>query len=175
MSNYSRDDVLLELEKAREQLLNIVNTNIDTLIARIKSGEEIEISSEPYEITYPLSAEPYLFKGMKPTAILFGEERVAVKNWRVVCTEIMQRCIADPDRHADLLYLRNKIAGKVRVILSDKPDGMNRPLKLADELYMETFYDTEWLIRILTKELLDNARFDYSGISVAVMPGRGRR
>jgi len=174
MSNFSRDDALLELKRIRENLLMVVNTTIDSLITRLENGEDIEIGA-PAEITYPLSVTPSLFKGMKPTSVLFGEERVAVKTWRQVCSEIMQRCIADPDRHADLLYLRNKIAGKVRVILSDKPDGMNRPLKLADDLYFETFYDTEWLIKILTKDLLDNARFDYSDISVTVMPGRGRR
>jgi len=174
MSNDKKELALLELKNLRENLLSIVNTSIDSLIARLESGEDIEIGTSSI-VTYPLNVTPALFKGMKPIAILFGEERVAVKNWRTVCTEILQRCIADPDRHADLLYLRNKIAGRVRVMLSDKPDGMNRPLKLTDELYMETFYDTEWLIRILTKELLDNARFDYSDISIEVMPGRGRR
>jgi len=174
MSNFTKDDALLELKKVREDLFNLVNTTIGTLITRLESGEDIE-NGLSFETVYPLSITPSLFKGTKPTAVIFGEERVEVKTWRTVCFEIMQRCISDPDKHADLLYLRNKIAGRTRVILSDKPDGMNKPLKLADALYMETFYDTEWLIRILTKELLGNARFDYNDISIEVVPGRGRR
>ena len=174
MSNNKKETALLELKTLRENLLSIVNTSIDGLITRLENADEIETALS-FEIIYPLSVNPHLFKGTKPITVLFGKERVAVKNWRSVCMEILQRCIVDPEKHSNLLYLRNKIHGRVRTILSDKPDGMNRPLKLENELYLETYFDTEWLIRILTNEILNTLRFDYSDISIEVRPGKGRR
>ena len=170
-SGLPQEITLREIESTRAALMALIETTMDALRQRILDGD-LNAADNRRECVYPLSVAPALFKGTKPAAVLFGAERVEVKTWRTVCAEILQRCIADPDRYADLLYLRNKIAGRVRVILSDKPDGMSRPLKLTGDLYFESFYDTEWLIRILTKEVLDNTCFDYSNISVAVISGR---
>jgi len=173
MNNHSKEYIMSELENVRGQLLGLVNTKIDTLIARIESGETIDENDAPCEVVYPLYIEPYHFKGAKPAAVLFGAERVEVKTWRDVCKEIMSRCIADNDKFADLLYLRNKIHGRKRTLLADTPDDMTRPLKLAEELYFESHFDTEWLIGILTREILDTIRFDYSDISIALKSNRG--
>ena len=77
MNNDKREAALSELKNLRENLLTIVNTSIDSLITRLENGEEIETGC-PLEITYPLSVSPALFKGTKPTAVLFGKERVEV-------------------------------------------------------------------------------------------------
>jgi len=66
------------------------------------------------------------------------------------------------------MYLRNKTAGKVRVFLSDKPDGMTRPLKIDEDMYAETHYGSQTLMHILVNRILIPARFDCSNISVVI-------
>ena len=87
------------------------------------------------EYIFPFTAEPYIFIGKKPAAVFFGEERVDVKNWRDVLKLILTRC--NEKCHNDLMYLRNKVAGKVRVFISDKPDGMARPFMLDEDIYVD--------------------------------------
>jgi len=130
----------------------------------ILNGESAETS----EITYPLSSQPFFFKGKKPLAVLFGEERVEFRTWIKVYTEILHRCNAE--KHEILMELRGKISGRDRIILSKKSEGMTRPIKLADDMFVESFYDTEGLIYILTKRILDAVRYDYSRISVVLKP-----
>jgi len=173
-----KNSALLKLEEAREQMLALINTSIDSLIDRINSGEPIEDSSDgssAVETIYPLSITPALFKGTKPTAVYFGGERVEVKTWRKVYTLILQRCADIPEKLNTLIHLRGKISGRSRFFLSGKPDGMDKPVKIAEELYAESYFDTEVLMRILTTEFLDSARYDYSDISVSVIAGGGRR
>jgi hypothetical protein len=67
--------------------------------------------------------------------------------------------------------LRNKIAGSQRVFLADKPDGMNIPLKINGGLYAEGKFDSEYRI-IALRQILDAANYDYSEISVEVIPNR---
>jgi hypothetical protein len=125
-----------------------------------------------YETIYPLCIDPARFKGTKPTFVYFSEEKVAVKTWREVYTLILQRSAARAEIFENLMYLRGKISGRKRVILSGKPNGMNVPVKIADELFAEGFFDTEWLIKVLTVDILDAAHYDYSDISVSVVAGK---
>ena len=171
----NRDIVLAELENVREKMLDVVNNRIDDLINRIESGEPFDGDDTPVETVFPLSAAPSYFKGTKPTAVFFGDEKTAVKTWFNVYTLILQRCAEDQKKREAFLYLCNKIMGRKRVILSDKPDGMNRPAEVTEGVYAEGFFDTEWLIRILTTQLLDNVRYDYSDISVSVTTLKKRR
>jgi len=120
------------------------------------------------EYTYPLTVPFYLFIGKKPAAVLFGDERVNVKSWREVYAAIIKRCNDDPKCHERLLYLRNKAAGKVRVFLSDKPDGITRPYQIDANLYGEVQYGTATLLHILCNRILEPARFDYSGIKIVL-------
>jgi len=121
-----------------------------------------------HEFIYPFTADTYLFIGKKATAIYFGEERVAVKNWRGVFKLLMDCC--NRERHDELIYLRNKVAGKVRVFLSDKPDGMARPFKLDDELFADSgHYGTATLLHILRDLILKSAHFDYDNIRIAII------
>ena len=173
-----KDIALLRLEEARVQLLAIVNTSIDSLIDRINNGEPLTDSdggSSAAETVYPLSTTPALFKGTKPTAVYFGEEKVEVKTWRKAYTLILQRCADIPEKRDKLMSLRGRISGRSRFFLSGKPDGMDTPIKIAEGLYVESYFDTEFLLRILTTEFLDIVRFNYSDISVSVVDGKRRR
>jgi len=127
MSNFTKDDALRELKKVREHLLNVVNTTVDALIARLENGDEDIETGFPSETVYPLSIMPSLFKGTKPNAVIFGKERIAVKTWREAYSLILRW--GDDEKHDALMELRNKIAGRSRTFLSDKPDGMDYAIK----------------------------------------------
>ena len=170
--NVNKDIVLSELEETREYLLSYVNSSIDALKVRIESGEPLSADNAPIVTTYPLSYNSALFKGTKPTAVYFGDEKVEVKTWRKTYTLILQRCAAIPKNHAMLMSLRNRVHGRDRSFLSDKPDGMNKPIEIADGLFAEGYFDTEWLVRVLTTEFLDVVGYDYSNISVSVIPAK---
>ncbi len=120
------------------------------------------------EYVYPLTVAPHIFIGKKPAAVLFGEERVEVKSWRQVYSAIIGRCNQDPTGHEMLMYLRDKAGGKVRMFLSEKPDGMTRPLKVDDSLWAEIQYGSQTLMHILVNQILAYARFDYSNIKIAI-------
>lgn len=95
-----------------------------------------------------------------------------VGTWKMVLQEILQRCNADPEKHVELMNLRGKISGRERVFLAKEPESMRSPIKLSENLYVETHYDTETLIRIMTTRILDAVGYDYSGISVAIRNSR---
>jgi hypothetical protein len=89
------------------------------------------------EIEYALKNAPaYRFIGKKPAAVLFGDERVEVKKWTDVYRLVYECVNQNPQAHEDLMYLRNKAAGKVRVFISDKPDEMRRSIKVDEDLYI---------------------------------------
>ena len=121
-----------------------------------------------YERIYPLTSPTHLFVGTKPAAVLFGDERVEVKTWRQVYSVIIGRCNENQQHHERLMYLRNKAAGKVRLFLSDKPDGMTRPYKIDTDLWGEVHYGSSTLLHILTNQILAYTGFDYSGISIEI-------
>jgi hypothetical protein len=70
------------------------------------------------------------------------------------------------------MSLRGKVSGRERTFLSGKPDGMDVPIKVAEGLYAEGYFDTEWLVKVLTKHILLPACYDYSGIRIAVIPNK---
>jgi len=156
-----------EVKKARDSLIQIVNENFDRLIVRLENPDLI---CEPieYERILPLTTDPSKFIGKKPKAVLFGEERVEVKTWCKVYEIILKRCNEDPKHHKMLMYLRNKVAGKCRVFLSDKPDRMSKPLRIDDDLYGEIHYGSATLAHILVNHILTPVGFDCSGISVVL-------
>ena len=173
MNNTQRETALTELHKLREDLLAVVNTTVDSLIARLENGEDIIDNVFPCETIYPLTTTASIFKGMKPAAVIFGDERIEVNNWRDVCLLIMRWC--DDEKHDALMDLRNKISGRSRTFLSDKPGNMDIPLKINEGLYVEGKFDSEYRVIIL-RDIMDAAHYDYSGISVAVTRGkRGRQ
>jgi hypothetical protein len=72
------------------------------------------------------------------------------------------------------MSLRHRVSGRKREVISDCPDGMNIPIKLSEELYAEAYFDTEALVHTLTRRIFDAIRYDYSGITVAIIDRRSR-
>ena len=109
-----------------------------------------------------------MFINRKPTAVLFGEERVEVKTWTQVYATILKRCNSDPKHHEMLMYLRNKVSGKCRFFLSDKPDDMVRPVKIDEDMYGETHYGSATLMHILLNRVLSPTGFNLSNVRVVI-------
>jgi hypothetical protein len=108
------------------------------------------------------------FIGKKPAAVLFGEERIEVNKWTDVYRLIYERVNQDPRAHEDLMYLRNKASGKVRVFLSDSSAGMKRPMKVDDGLYIENCYGVETSFHIMVNCVLRYVRYDLTSIKVII-------
>ena len=115
-----------------------------------------------------ISTHPSIFVGKKPVAVYFGDERVLVTKWTNVYKAIMQSCTQDPLYHDRLMGFRNRLAGKIRVFISDKPDGMTKPMEICTGLYGETHYGSQTLMHILVNVILKAIQYDYSDISVEI-------
>jgi hypothetical protein len=154
-------NILRELQSMRSKL--------DTLIVYMEqTSNGNNASATSHEIVFPLTVEASIFKGKKPVGILFGEtEREDISTWKMAVKEIMKRCNSDPEKHVALMNLRGRVAGRNRLFLSKSSDNMRSPYMISENLYMETHYDTETLIRILTSRILDVIGYDYSHISIA--------
>jgi hypothetical protein len=162
---------IAEVKTAQAYLVNEVNKTFEEILRNLQKMEnEDDVGSEKrtYETVYPLTTDPAIFKGKKPTCVLLGEKRVIAHTWKNVFKILILECNADTKRHKELMELRNKVLGRERVILSDNSRGMLRPFQIDEELWAETHYDTESLMRILLHRILDEVGFDYSDISVAV-------
>jgi hypothetical protein len=121
------------------------------------------------EYGFSLKRTPaHYFVGRKPAAVLFGDERVPVKKWTDVYRLVYERVNQSPQAHEDLMYLRNKVGGNVRIFISDSPTGMRKPHKVDDSLYIETNYGTETMWHIMVDLILRYVRYDISGIRIVL-------
>ena len=69
-------DIIKELEAMRKRMIQEMNTEFDLLIERaISEGLAMELSApeEAYESVYPLAAGSKIFKGAKPTSVIFPD------------------------------------------------------------------------------------------------------
>ncbi|MCL2055554.1 MAG: hypothetical protein FWG90_14140 [Oscillospiraceae bacterium] len=160
-------DVIREIHGAREALINQVNIIFDEFTERAMNGTGAkEVYRMGYESEYRLTSNPAIFKGKKPIAIKIGDERIEVSTWKKVVAAIMDNCNKDAEKHVELMNLRGKIAGRERVILAKTDKGMRSPLVVDENLYLETHYDTETLLRTLMTRVLDVVRYNYNDIII---------
>ena len=163
-------NAIQEIQNIRSEIMLKVDTAFTELIRKLESGSD---NSERrwvgnYETVYPITVNSAIFKGKKPTAVLFGDERIDVSKWKTVIAEIMKSCNEDSEKHVSLMNLRGKISGRERVILAKNDDKMRSPMKISENLYIETHYDTETLLRTIMTRILDVVEYDYSSVKVAV-------
>jgi hypothetical protein len=163
-------NAIQEIQNIRSEIMLKVDTAFTELIRKLERSSD---NSERrwvgnYETVYPITVNSAIFKGKKPTAVLFGDERIEVSKWKTVIAEIMKRCNEDSEKHVSLMNLRGKISGRERVILAKNDDKMRSPMKISENLYIETHYDTETLLRTIMTRILDVVDYDYSNVKVAV-------
>jgi len=170
-------NTLREIQNTRGEIMLKVDAAFAELIRRLESNEEpvANRQTESYETIYPITTNPAIFKGKKPTVMMFGDEQVDVRTWKMVAEEMMRRCNADPEKHVALMNLRGRISGRERVFLAKDSNHMLSPKKIDENLYIETNYDAETLMRILMTRILDAVDYDYSNISVATRTVNSRR
>lgn len=167
-------DSIKELEQLREELIREIDEKIGQLIKHLKKESP---NAEPapgsaqrnYEVIYPLTAGAGIFKGKRPIGILFDDgRRIEVPTWKRLMEELLKDCCKKPLHRQALMDLRGKVLGRNRVLLGSEEGKMRSPVKIDEALYVETHYDTETLLRILTERLLDVIGYDYSKIRIAV-------
>ena len=165
-------DIIKELEAMRKRMIQEMNTEFDLLIERaISEGLTMEHPSpeEAYESVYPLAAGSKIFKGAKPTSVIFPDNtQIYVSTWKQVVSTIMAQCLKSNDNRTKLFALSNSISGRKRKLLAKSDTDMRSPLKLCDNLYMESHYDTETLLNVLTNRILGAIQYDYSGIHISI-------
>lgn len=165
MTENEKELYIVQLEKSRVELHHILDNKIDQAILSIKNDEPFPETSP----VLPLTTHPAQFKGMKPVAIIFKDRnKVSVKKWREVPIAILQECCRSPVFKQRLMDLRDKVNGRKRIILGKSPIGMNVPLQIDPELYMEGKFDTEWLLRVLTDMILRPIQYDFNGIHIVL-------
>lgn len=165
-------NLIEELESTKNRMIQGINAEFERLIERVEQ-ENVQVLNRErdgaYESIYPLTTDPNIFKGTKPTGVIFGgNTRVDVRTWRQVAEVVMQDCIASRNNKAALQELCGRITGKKRTLLDSTPEGMRSALQLDENLYMETHYDVENLLNILTTRILDAVHYDYGRITVAI-------
>ena len=152
------------VEELRESMHQMLDSRIDAMLERMEQGEALE---EISEMVAPLRTHPSFFKGQKPVAVVFPDGyEVQTPTWKKFALAVMRDCIRDESNLDSLLELRGRLSGKNRPILSAAPDTMDAPLKITEDLYMESKYDTETLLHVLTNRILDVVGYDYGDICV---------
>lgn len=155
------------VELIREELIQMVNRKCDSLIQMYQNqGQVVNSGLRLMECELAWVA-PAALKGKKPVALKFPSgENIETPTWKSVVQTIMQHCNADPDMHESLMQLRGKVSGRQRIILGKYEEQMNVPIKIDEELYFEGKFDTEALLTMMTKKVLEPIGFDYGHIII---------
>ena len=167
-------DTFQDYEIMRADLHREVDEVVDRAIARAKANPgAAQIAAAPaaaqYESIYPLTTDTGVFRGKRPTDVIFQDgHRETVTTWKSVFQVIMKECNSDSEKHRLLMELRGRIKGRNRTLLDSGTDHMRSPVQIDEDLYAETHYDTQTLLRVLTTRILKRVRYDYTGIKIVV-------
>lgn len=167
-------DAILELQELRKELIREIDEKIGQLVEKLKSEQvnrtERTVSREKkFENIYSLNVGTGIFKGKRPVAVIYANgTRKECPTWKRIMEEILKDCCKDERKQKALLDLRGRILGRNRVLLGSEEGKMRSPVKIDEALYVETHYDAETLMRILTTRILDAVDYDYSGVQIAV-------
>ena len=132
-------DYIAMVEKAREELLQEVNQRCDDLIRRYQEEEQ----------------------GISP--------KIEVRERTLIELDILKHCNEQPDMHERLMQLRGKVFGRQRIILGKVPEEMDVPLQIDKDLYFEAKFDTEALLTMMERKVLEPVGYDFSGIRIQYM------
>ena len=150
------------IEESRQQMHEMVDRRFDELCARLRRQKNSVL---------PLDTMPALFKGTKVIGILFPDGReVRTPTWKKAALELLQDCSKNPEMQMKLKDLSGHVYGRQRVLLAKQAEGMDAPLKIADDLYFESKFDTEALLKVLKERIFDVIGYDYRGILLKIQP-----
>ena len=152
-------------EKIREELHELIDRQIDSFLLRMETGERLD----PPETVLPLSAMAAYFKGKKPVAIVYPDgTEVPVPTWKKAAGQLLRPCAGDEQMRGRLEGIRGKVFGRNRLLFSDSGAGMDVPLEFYPDMFLETKFDTETLLNVITKRIFDPIGYDYNGIRLRV-------
>ena len=158
------------IEELREEMLQLVNTKCDALLQMYRSGEVHTSVKDTIRESSLITVSPAELKGKKPLAVQFAPgEWIETPTWRKVAQRILQACNEQPDIHERFMEMCGKVAGRWRTILGSSPEEMDVPIKVDEELYFEGKFDTEAMLNVLEKKVLEPAGVDYSSIKIRYM------
>ena len=156
------------VEKIREELHETVDREIDGFLLRLENGELLE-SKSGLEREIPLSAMPAYFKGKKPVAVLYPDgTEAAAPTWKKAAVHLLQHCAEDPEMLERLKEMQGKVFGRNRLLFGSDGNGMDSPLEFYPGMFLESKFDTETLLKVITKRIFDAVGYDYSGIRLRV-------
>lgn len=165
-------DIVWELQRLKEELIREIDEKIEQVVKELQKEQQDMPQKggvKPYESIYPLHVGTGIYKGKRPTGVVFADgRRIDCPTWKRVMEEILKDCCKDEEKRRALMDLRGKILGRNRVLVGSETGKMRSPIKIDEALYVETHYDAETLLRILTTRILDKVGYDYSGIRIAV-------
>lgn len=155
------------VEEIREELIQMVNRKCDAMLQMYQNGGQI-VCSENRVMERELAwIAPATLKGKKPIGLKIASgENVKTPTWKSVVQTIMQHCNSQPDMHERLMQLSGKVAGRQRIILGKSAEEMDVPLKIDEGLYFEGKFDTEALLTMMAKKVLEPIGYDYSQIII---------
>jgi len=160
-------DYIEMVEQMREELIKMVNRKCDAMLQMYQDGGQIVCSENRVMESELAWTAPATLKGKKPIELKFASgERVKIPTWRSVAQAIMQHCNSQPNMHERLMQLSGKVAGRQRIILGKSAEEMDVPLKIDEGLYFEGKFDTEALLTMMTKKVLEPIGYDYSQIII---------
>lgn len=87
--------------------------------------------------------------------------------------KILQTCNEQPDIHERFMETCGKAARRWRTVLGSSPEEMDITIKVDEKLFFEGKFDTEAMLNMLEKKVLEQAWGDYSGIKIQYM-GKGQ-
>lgn len=162
---------LAQIEDFRAQLHQLVDSSMDTLISRLHLAD-----AGDKELRHlPLTANSAFFKGQKAVSVVLPDGReVLTSTWKKVAEAIMQDCNADEERHQKLMFLRSRVNGNFRAILSSGPERLDVPLKIDEDLYLESKFDTGALLHVLKEKILKVVDYDCQGVTIKYRPRQQR-
>ncbi len=64
--------------------------------------------------------------------------------------------------------IRGKVFGKNRLLFGDSGYGMDVPLEVYPGMFLESKFDTETLMNVITKRIFDPIGYDYSSIRLKI-------
>lgn len=150
------------VERLRKEAHLILDSIFDKLLLSVHGMDKL---AEERRIV-PLVTDPARFKGEKPSALYFPDgQRIETNTWRKLVKTILEDCGAIPECRERLKQWGQVLHGPQRWVVHSDPSEMNVPLKIADGLYFEGYFDTEFLFRQLT-QALELAGYDYTGLAV---------
>lgn len=162
------NNIIEDLRKKQNELVMMVNNVFDDIIKRVSELNSNQLShvESVYETVYPITNIGG-FKGKKVIAVIIHNERMITPTWKKAVSIILTDVIKDKKYKEKMYNLCDKMLGRVRNRLAHTSESMRSAIKLDDNLYIETHYDTETLMRFLL-EILNELNYNYDDIKIVI-------